>query len=68
MKVIRVLSASALLTLVGLAPTVGAAQQPSPAIDTSTLGKQGGANKGPLELSAMQRAIQARRNGQIGTP
>ena len=43
MNVKRLLSASALVTLVSLAASVGGAQQPAPAIDTSKLGPQVGA-------------------------
>jgi hypothetical protein len=42
-NVTRLLSASALVTLVSLATTVGGALQPAPAVDTSKLGPQVGA-------------------------
>lgn len=63
MTVTRLLSASALVTLVSLATSVGGAQQPAPAVDTTKVGKQVGATKGPFELPA----IQVLRNRQIGT-
>ncbi len=43
MNVKRLLSASALVTLVSLATSAGWAQQPAPAVDTSKLGPQVGA-------------------------
>lgn len=43
MNVKRLLSVSALVTLVSVATSVGGAQQPAPAVDTSKLGPQVGA-------------------------